>query len=75
MEIIVVRYPENDWLLIFNDGSLLNRTHGAGAGIYSGVFNFYLPTGLCTTTAFDGEFEIIIWLADNCRSVPSYLKK
>ena len=33
-------------------------THTAGADIHCKLFNFYLPTKLCTT--FDGEIEIIV---------------
>ena len=59
MEIIEVLYPENDWLCIFTDGSMLVRTCSTGANIHCELFNFYLPTRP-RTTAFDGEIEAIV---------------
>ena len=55
METTEVRYPEDDWLHVFTDGSILDRTHWAGAGTHCELFNFYLLTVPCTT----GEIKVI----------------
>jgi ribonuclease HI len=58
LETIDTRFPESEWLHVFTDGSMLDRHHGAGAGVFCELFNFYLPVGPFTT-AFDGEIEAI----------------
>ncbi|GFX11503.1 uncharacterized protein LOC103524116 [Trichonephila clavipes] len=49
--------PE-EWLHIYTDGSLLDFAQGAGIGVFSHLFPFYLHAGPLTTH-FDGEVEAI----------------
>ncbi|GFU78275.1 uncharacterized protein LOC103524116 [Trichonephila clavipes] len=46
------------WLHIYTDGSLLDFAQGAGIGVFSHLFSFYLHAGPLTTH-FDGEVESI----------------
>ncbi|GFU06238.1 uncharacterized protein LOC103524116 [Trichonephila clavipes] len=52
------RFPPEDWLHIYTDGSLLDFAQGAGIGVFSHLFSFYLHAGPLTTH-FDGEVEAI----------------
>lgn len=58
LETIHSRFPEEQWLHIFTDGSLLPNQSGAGAGATCHLFSFYKPLGFGTTN-FDGEVEAI----------------
>ncbi|GFU61013.1 uncharacterized protein LOC103524116 [Trichonephila clavipes] len=58
LETINTRFPPEEWLHIYTDGSLLNFAQGAGIGVYSHLFSFYLHAGHLTTH-FDGEVEAI----------------
>ncbi|GFT09205.1 uncharacterized protein LOC103524116 [Trichonephila clavipes] len=57
LETINTRFPPEEWLHIYTDGSLLDFAQGAGIGVFSHLF-FYLHTGPLTTH-FDGEVEAI----------------
>ncbi|GFU70847.1 uncharacterized protein LOC103524116, partial [Trichonephila clavipes] len=52
------RFPPVEWLHIYTDGSLLDFAQGAGIGVFSHLFSFYLHAGPLTTH-FDGEVEAI----------------
>ncbi|GFV11475.1 uncharacterized protein LOC103521360 [Trichonephila clavipes] len=52
------RFPPEEWLHIYTDGSLLDFAQGAGIGVFSHLFSFYLHAGPLTTH-FDGEVEAI----------------
>ncbi|GFV02494.1 uncharacterized protein TNCV_1024221 [Trichonephila clavipes] len=58
LETINTRFPPEEWLHIYTDGSLLNFAQGAGIGVFSHLFSFYLHAGPLTTH-FDGEVEAI----------------
>ncbi|GFT48729.1 uncharacterized protein LOC103524116 [Trichonephila clavipes] len=58
LETINTRFPPEEWLHIYTDGSLLDFSQGAGIGVFSHLFSFYLHTGPLTTH-FDGEVEAI----------------
>ncbi|KAI5720833.1 hypothetical protein M8J77_012264 [Diaphorina citri] len=58
LETINTRYPSDDWLHIYTDGSLINPEDGAGAGIFCELFSFYKRLGTFTTN-FDGEIAAI----------------
>ncbi|XP_008487185.1 uncharacterized protein LOC103523953 [Diaphorina citri] len=58
LEVINTKYPLDQWLHIFTDGSMQNPDDGAGAGISCDLFSFYKGLGPCTTN-FDGEVEAI----------------
>ncbi|KAI5754580.1 hypothetical protein M8J77_009716 [Diaphorina citri] len=58
LETIHKRYPQENWLHIYTDGSLLNPADGAGAGIFCELFSFYKKLGRFTTN-FDGEIAAI----------------
>ncbi|XP_015915820.1 uncharacterized protein [Parasteatoda tepidariorum] len=51
LEIIEQRFPAEEWILTFRD-------QGAGAGVFSKLFSFYLPVG-AYSTHFDGELKVI----------------
>ncbi|GFU20073.1 uncharacterized protein LOC103524116 [Trichonephila clavipes] len=58
LETINTRFPPEEWLHIYTDGSLLDFAQGAGIGVFSHLFSFYLHA--CPlTTHFDGEVEAI----------------
>ncbi|GFS48441.1 putative RNA-directed DNA polymerase from transposon X-element [Trichonephila clavipes] len=58
LETINTRFPPEEWLHIYTDGSLLDLAQGAGIGVFSHLFSFYLHAGPLTTH-FDGEVEAI----------------
>ncbi|GFV39478.1 uncharacterized protein LOC103524116 [Trichonephila clavipes] len=58
LETINTRFPPEEWLHIYTDGSLLDFAQGAGIGVFSHFFSFYLHAGPLTTH-FDGEVEAI----------------
>ncbi|GFX80484.1 uncharacterized protein LOC103524116 [Trichonephila clavipes] len=58
LETINIRFPPEEWLHIYTDGSLLDFAQGAGIGVFSHLFSFYLHAGPLTTH-FDGEVEAI----------------
>ncbi|GFT88951.1 uncharacterized protein LOC103521360 [Trichonephila clavipes] len=58
LETINTRFPPEEWLHIYTDGSLLDFSQGAGIGVFSHLFSFYLHAGPLTTH-FDGEVEAI----------------
>ncbi|GFX62769.1 uncharacterized protein LOC103524116 [Trichonephila clavipes] len=51
-------FPPEEWLRIYTDGSLLDFAQGAGIGVFSHLFSFYLHASPLTTH-FDGEVEAI----------------
>ncbi|GFV94331.1 uncharacterized protein TNCV_2267851 [Trichonephila clavipes] len=58
LETINTRFPPEEWLHIYTDVSLLDFAQGAGIGVFSHLFSFYLHAGPLTTH-FDGEVEAI----------------
>ncbi|GFV65579.1 uncharacterized protein LOC103524116 [Trichonephila clavipes] len=58
LETINTRFPPEEWLHIYTDGSHLDFAQGAGIGVFSHLFSFYLHAGPLTTH-FDGEVEAI----------------
>ncbi|GFT05544.1 uncharacterized protein LOC103524116 [Trichonephila clavipes] len=58
LETINTRFPPEEWLHIYTNGSLLDFAQGAGNGVFSHLFSFYLHAGPLTTH-FDGEAEAI----------------
>ncbi|GFX49849.1 uncharacterized protein LOC103524116 [Trichonephila clavipes] len=58
LETINTRFPPEELLHIYTDGSLLDFAQGAGIGVFSHLFSFYLHAGPLTTH-FDGEVEAI----------------
>ncbi|GFV18733.1 uncharacterized protein LOC103524116 [Trichonephila clavipes] len=58
LETINTRFPPDEWLHIYTYGSLLDFAQGAGIGVFSHLFSFYLHAGPLTTH-FDGEVEAI----------------
>ncbi|GFV15190.1 uncharacterized protein LOC103524116 [Trichonephila clavipes] len=49
LETINTRFPLEEWLHIYTDGSLLDFAQGAGIGVFSHLFSFYLHAGPLTT--------------------------
>ncbi|GFW24154.1 uncharacterized protein TNCV_1847131 [Trichonephila clavipes] len=54
LETIKERYPANEWLLIYTDGSYLPETNGADAGWFCRLFESSLAVGKSATN-YDGE--------------------
>ncbi|GFU66076.1 putative transposase [Trichonephila clavipes] len=49
------RFSESEWLHVYTDSSLLDRYHGAEAGIFCELLSFYLPLGVAKcVTLFGG---------------------
>ncbi|GFS70069.1 uncharacterized protein LOC103524116 [Trichonephila clavipes] len=63
-----------EWLHIYTDGSLLDFVQGAGIGVFSHLFSFYLHAGLLTTH-FDDSTSALQALSNynenNCLRVQS----
>lgn len=51
-------YPEEEWLRVYTDGSRLDDSINAGAGVHCELFSLYTPIGPYAT-AFDGEVAAI----------------
>ncbi|GFW51657.1 transposable element Tcb2 transposase [Trichonephila clavipes] len=49
LETINTRFPPEEWLHIYTDGSLLDFAQGAGIGVFSHLFSFYLHADPLTT--------------------------
>ncbi|GFV15398.1 transposable element Tcb1 transposase [Trichonephila clavipes] len=49
LETINTRFLPEEWLHIYTDGSLLDFAQGAGIGVFSHLFSFYLHAGPLTT--------------------------
>ncbi|GFT90338.1 uncharacterized protein LOC103524116 [Trichonephila clavipes] len=49
LETINTRFPPEEWLHIYTDGSLLDFAQGAGIGVFSHLFSFYLHAGPLAT--------------------------
>ncbi|GFS49553.1 transposon Ty3-I Gag-Pol polyprotein [Trichonephila clavipes] len=49
LETINTRFPPEEWLHIYTNGSLLDFAQGAGIGVFSHLFSFYLHAGPLTT--------------------------
>ncbi|GFU42864.1 uncharacterized protein TNCV_3140341 [Trichonephila clavipes] len=49
LETINTRFPPEEWLHIYTDGSLLDFAQGAGIGVFSHLLSFYLHAGPLTT--------------------------
>ena len=58
LETIHTRYPEENWLHIYTDGSKMTDYANVGAGIHCKLFSFYIPVGQ-HMSAYDGEIEAI----------------
>ena len=56
LQTIQQRYPEEEWLHLYTDGSYIDK--GAGAGAYCKLFSHYIPVGE-NKTNFDAELEAI----------------
>lgn len=52
------KYPEDEWLRVYTDGSHIEETGETGAGVYSKLFAQYAPVGK-NRTNFDGELKAI----------------
>ncbi|GFV36384.1 putative RNA-directed DNA polymerase from transposon X-element [Trichonephila clavipes] len=53
LETINTRFPPEEWLHIYTDGSLLDFAQGAGIGVFSHLFFYYTPPP--PTTHFDAS--------------------
>ncbi|XP_015915716.1 uncharacterized protein [Parasteatoda tepidariorum] len=58
LKTINIRFPLDEWRHIYTDGSFLDFSQGAGAGIFSDNFSFYLHAGPLSTH-FDEELKAI----------------
>ncbi|XP_035212321.1 uncharacterized protein LOC118186350 [Stegodyphus dumicola] len=58
LETIEQRFPAEEWIHAYTDGSLTDRIQGAGTGVFSKLFSFYIPVGAYFTN-FDGELKAI----------------
>ncbi|KAJ4432020.1 hypothetical protein ANN_20634 [Periplaneta americana] len=55
---INIRYPPQNWLHLYTDGSLISREQVVGAGVTCCLFSLYRSLGY-GTTSFDGEIVAI----------------
>ncbi|XP_015915700.2 uncharacterized protein [Parasteatoda tepidariorum] len=74
METIHNRFPLEEWLHIYTDGSKLEMDGVAGAGIFCEHFSHYLSLGTAKT-AFDGEVEAIKVALTHLNTHPSLFDK
>ncbi|KAJ4446835.1 hypothetical protein ANN_13533 [Periplaneta americana] len=68
---INIRYPPQNWLHLYTDGSLISREQGAGAGVTCCLFSLYRSLGY-GTTSFDGE---IIAIKESLRNLLCHINK
>ncbi|GFU83893.1 uncharacterized protein LOC103524116 [Trichonephila clavipes] len=75
LETINTHFPPEEWLHIYTDGSLLDFAQGAGIGVVSHLFSFYLHAGPLTTH-FDDSTSALQALSNynenNCLRVQNY---
>ncbi|KAJ4435862.1 hypothetical protein ANN_18482 [Periplaneta americana] len=71
LETINIRYPPQNWLHLYTDGSLISREQGAGAGVTCCLFSLYRSLGY-GTTSFDGE---IIAISESLRNLLCHISK
>ncbi|XP_035205178.1 uncharacterized protein LOC118180158 [Stegodyphus dumicola] len=57
-ETIEQRFPAEEWIHVYTDGSLTDKIHWAGAGGFSKLFSLYIPVG-AYSIYFDGELKAI----------------
>ncbi|KAJ4426748.1 hypothetical protein ANN_26547 [Periplaneta americana] len=68
---INIRYPPQNWLHLYTDGSLISREQGAGVGVTCCLFSLYRSLGY-GTTSFDGE---IIAISESLRNPLCHINK
>jgi len=68
------RYPPEEYLRIYTDGSLSKIDGKAGAGIHSELFSHYISIGN-NRTSFDGEITAIAMALHQLLLRPTALKK
>ncbi|KAJ4429863.1 hypothetical protein ANN_22067 [Periplaneta americana] len=68
---INIRYPPQNWLHLYTDGSLISREQGAGAGVTCCLFSLYRSHGY-GTTSFDGD---IIAISESLRNLLCHINK
>ncbi|GFW71053.1 uncharacterized protein LOC103524116 [Trichonephila clavipes] len=83
LETTNTRFPPEEWLHIYTDGSLLDFAQGAGIGVFSHLFSFYLHAGPLTTH-FDDSTSVLQALSNynennclrvqNCRELLGKIK-
>ncbi|KAJ4431093.1 hypothetical protein ANN_19688 [Periplaneta americana] len=71
LETINIRYPPQNWLHLYTDGSLISREQGAGAGVTCCLFSLYRSLGY-GTTSFDGE---IVAISESLRNILCHINK
>ena len=71
LETINIRYPPQNWLHLYTDGSLISREQGAGTGVTCYLFSLYRSLGY-GTTSFDGE---IIAISESLRNLLCHMNK
>ncbi|KAJ4444903.1 hypothetical protein ANN_06701 [Periplaneta americana] len=70
-ETVNIRYPPQNWLHLYTDGSLISREKGAGAGVTCCLFSLYRSLGY-GTISFDGE---IIAISESLRNLLCHINK
>ncbi|KAJ4429612.1 hypothetical protein ANN_21798 [Periplaneta americana] len=71
LETINIRYPPQNWLHLYTDGSLISREQGASASVTCCLFSLYRSLGY-GTTSFDGE---IIAISECLRNLLCHINK
>ncbi|GFU58494.1 hypothetical protein TNCV_697551 [Trichonephila clavipes] len=61
------RYPSENWLHVYTDGSVKNAVKNSGAGAYSNIFNINCHVGKYYDN-FDAEIAAIIYGIDDLRN-------
>jgi ribonuclease HI len=59
-ETLNTKYPSEEWLRVYTDGSLTVEGEGVRAGVYSELFSHYLAVGK-NKTVFEGECQAILY--------------
>ncbi|KAJ4441067.1 hypothetical protein ANN_10917 [Periplaneta americana] len=71
LETINIRYPPQNWLHLYADGSLISREQGASAGVTCCLFSLYRSLGY-GTTSFDGEISAV---SESLRNLLCHINK
>jgi hypothetical protein len=59
-ETVNTKYPLEEWLRVYTDGSLMDEGEGVGAGVYSELFSHYLAVEK-NKTVFEGKCQAIFY--------------
>lgn len=64
------RFPENEWLHVYTDGSSMPTTGNTGAGVFSRVFEGHTAVG-APLSCYDGEVAAVVMAVEHLLQIPN----